>query len=332
MRAVVFASAAEHVGTGHVMRSSVLVSELQDLGVATVFLGEGLKRALGPSSHLNPDCLVELSPEKEWGATRQVIAGYSPDFAVLDGYVYQSRVFRFLEEMRVPYLLFDDNLEIQAPRPFGIVNQNTANLESHYASLYPSAKLFLGPEYALIRRQFREAAESNDKHHSTVFVSFGGADVLGLTFPIVQALSSAGVVCQVAIGPHVSSRESVANKCMTLEGVQLVKETHYASALASAPLAVLAAGSSVWEAAFLRVPTVGIVVAPNQAALAAYAQSKGHLLEVFEPSTLLATRCADYVRFVLRAGVPLPGAPSDSEVGSKSLATEILAALAAYGS
>jgi spore coat polysaccharide biosynthesis predicted glycosyltransferase SpsG len=57
--------------------------------------------------------------------------------------------------------------------------------------------------------------------------------------------------------------------------VTLIEQQDYVSSLASAHVAVLAAGSSLWEACGVGTPSIGLVVADNQFASANAAKKLG---------------------------------------------------------
>jgi spore coat polysaccharide biosynthesis predicted glycosyltransferase SpsG len=57
--------------------------------------------------------------------------------------------------------------------------------------------------------------------------------------------------------------------------VTLIEQRDYVPSLASAQVAVLAAGSSLWEACAVGTPSIGLVVADNQAASANAAAKLG---------------------------------------------------------
>jgi spore coat polysaccharide biosynthesis predicted glycosyltransferase SpsG len=126
-------------------------------------------------------------------------------------------------------------------------------------------KLLLGLQYAMVRKEVREVAALHfPTREGEVFVAMGGADFLGLTAPIVGALAEIGLQIRVAVGHANTQREHVQKLAEQHGHVTLIEQDDYVSSLASAHVAVLAAGSSLWEACALGTPTIGIIVADNQ--------------------------------------------------------------------
>jgi spore coat polysaccharide biosynthesis predicted glycosyltransferase SpsG len=103
----------------------------------------------------------------------------------------------------------------------------------------------------------------------------GGADFLGLTAPIVEALAETGLQIRVAVGHANTQRAHIQKLADQFGHVTLIEQQDYVSSLASAHVAVLAAGSSLWEACAVGAPSIGLVVADNQFASANAAKKLG---------------------------------------------------------
>jgi len=71
-------------------------------------------------------------------------------------------------------------------------------------------------------------------------------------------------VVRVAVGHTNPRRAEVAATAAEFGNVELIDQSQYVASLAKADIAVLAAGSSLWEAAALGVPTLALIVADNQ--------------------------------------------------------------------
>ena len=117
------------------------------------------------------------------------------------------------------------------------------------------------------------AAQHLHTREGEVFVAMGGAYFLGLTSQIVEALAETGLHVRVAVG-HANNRKSeVQQLADRYSNVTLIEQHEYVSSLAGAHVAVLAAGSSLWEACAVATPSIGLIVADNQQA-AAHAAAK----------------------------------------------------------
>jgi spore coat polysaccharide biosynthesis predicted glycosyltransferase SpsG len=145
-----------------------------------------------------------------------------------------------------------------------------------YEHMQGNPKLLLGLQYAMVRKEVREVAALHlPTREAEVFVAMGGADFLGLTAPIVEALAETGLQIRVAVGHANTQREQVQKLADQHGHVTLIEQRDYVSSLASAHVAVLAAGSSLWEACAVGTPSIGLVVADNQIASANAAAKLG---------------------------------------------------------
>jgi len=95
-------------------------------------------------------------------------------------------------------------------------------------------------------------------------VAMGGSDFLKLTSPIVDGLKDLDIAICVAIGPTNSQRQQIEETVKSIPRARVILQANYITELASSSLAILAAGSSLWEAAALGVPSIGLIVADNQ--------------------------------------------------------------------
>lgn len=271
--AVLRADASSSIGVGHVMRSLSLGEALLDEGFGVELVSCGLAPSL---QSLATSCgikVVELTCAPRSSEDAQFILTRNAAIVVVDGYEFSRDFFAALEHGDRPFAVIDDNAETNALSPNAVINQNPHASTSMYAHMQGSPKLLLGLQYAMVRKEVREVAAMNlPTREGEVFVAMGGADFLGLTTPIVEALAETGLPIRVAVGHANTQREQVQKLADQFGHVTLIEQHDYVSSLASAHVAVLAAGSSLWEACAVGTPSIGIVVADNQVDLALAAE------------------------------------------------------------
>jgi spore coat polysaccharide biosynthesis predicted glycosyltransferase SpsG len=219
---------------------------------------------------VEPSCAPRSSEDAQFVLTRNA------DIVVVDGYEFSREFFAALELSDTSFAVIDDNAETNAKSPNAVINQNPHASAPMYAHLQGNPKLLLGLQFAMVRREVREVAAMNlPTREGEVFVAMGGADFLGLTAPIVEALAETGLQIRVAVGHANTQREQVQKLADQFGHVTLIEQHDYVSSLASAHVAVLAAGSSLWEACAVGTPSIGLVVAENQFASANAAAKLG---------------------------------------------------------
>ena len=274
--AVLRADASSSIGVGHVMRSLSLGEALLDEGFGVELVSFELAPSL---QSLATSCgveVVELTCAPRSSEDAQFVLQRNANIVVVDGYEFSREFFAGLEASSTPFAIIDDNAETNAQSPSAVINQNPHASASMYAHLQGEPKMLLGLQYAMVRKEVREVAAMNlPSREGEVFVAMGGADFLGLTAPIVEALAETGLQIRVAVGHANTHRAHIQKLADQLGNVTLIEQQDYVSNLASAHVAVLAAGSSLWEACAVGTPSIGLVVADNQFASANAAKKLG---------------------------------------------------------
>jgi spore coat polysaccharide biosynthesis predicted glycosyltransferase SpsG len=258
------------------MRSLSLGEALIDEGFGVELVSYELAPSL---QSLAASCgieVVELSCAPRSREDAQYVLARNAAIVVVDGYAFSREFFASLELSNTSFAVIDDNAETNALSPNAVINQNPHAAASMYAHMKGNPKLLLGLQYAMVRKEVREVAAMHlPTREGEVFVAMGGSDFLGLTAPIVEALVETGLQIRVAVGHANTQREHVQKLADQHGHVTLIEQQDYVSSLASAHVAVLAAGSSLWEACAVGTPSIGLVVADNQIASANAAAKLG---------------------------------------------------------
>jgi UDP-2,4-diacetamido-2,4,6-trideoxy-beta-L-altropyranose hydrolase len=194
-------------------------------------------------------------------------------WVVVDGYRFGAGFQRALRDAGLKVLFIDDNGHAESYCADIVLNQNVHAAESMYARREPGTRLLLGTRYALLRKEFwswrgwkRETPDVARK----VLVTLGGSDPDNVTTKVVRALGPVdieGLEAVVVVGggnPHLDEITSAAAASRARVRVERIV-TNMPELMAWADVAVSAAGSTVWELAFMGLPTVLLVLAENQA-------------------------------------------------------------------
>ena len=148
----------------------------------------------------------------------------------------------------------------------------------------PSCTRLIGPQYALLRKEFREARKNLRKRSgdiNRILVFLGGADPDNITGIAIEALSSPELLhlqVDVVIGSQNPHKETIEKIVQARPQTKLhVQATNMAELMSQADLAIGAGGSTVWERLCLGLPSVVIPLADNQSISTAYLFKKGVL-------------------------------------------------------
>jgi UDP-2,4-diacetamido-2,4,6-trideoxy-beta-L-altropyranose hydrolase len=276
------------------MRSIALAQAWRGLGGTVEFLSRQLSQSL--LERLRREGFVASTLQAESGTNddlRETIARAKVEAAVVvvDGYHLGPAMAQGLAQAGLTTLLIDDDGSDEH-LSCHVLNQNLhASTE-----LYPRAQqeLLLGPGYALLRDELVSRVwptAEEPELASRLVVSFGGSDPAGMSGLAARCGRAAGFEEVVVVfGPEASVPAD-------LQGAQVVRSPDDPfKTFREADLVLTAAGSTVWELAFLGRPMALVAVVPNQqrmieavsAAGFGFALGEGQSFRASPPIDLLA--------------------------------------------
>lgn len=302
---VVRADATARVGAGHFMRCVALAEGCVARGGDATFVtrceSEAL-RARAAAAGVTLELLADgASAEEEMEILRAAVTRPAERrrarWVVLDGYGYGPEYQRAVQEMGARTMVLDDTAHQPAYHADVLLNQNLDATEREYP-VESGTVLLLGTRFALLRREFlpwgvteRPVARIAGK----VLVTLGGADPGNQTLGVLEGIARAGVPLEevrVVVGPANPHRASLEAwvAAHDLPVTLLDAGPRMPEQMAWADLAVSASGSTTWELAFMGVPSLLIVAAENQAAIARGMQALGaaRALDTADPDAVAA--------------------------------------------
>ncbi len=294
-RAVFRADASPTIGGGHVMRCLALAGVLGEAGWACGFaVGPHTTAsvpALESSGHDilvlngNGDAALAECWAERWGEGW----GEGADLLVADHYglggAFETECRRWSRRV-----LVIDDLADRAHDCDLLVDQTLGRQAADYAGLLPAAcETLLGPRFALLRPQFAAARADSLKRRTgadrlgRILVSLGGTDPHGVALTALKGIDLAGidVAVDVVAGADGRAKDAVRD---AVSGLGCPVTVHgqvddMAALMAAADLSIGAAGVTSWERCCLGLPSLLIITADNQRAIAA-ALAQGGAAEV----------------------------------------------------
>lgn len=272
---IIRADASVTMGTGHVMRSLALAQAYKDEGGQVALVSDALPKGLTQRFQVNsipvfplraqpgsPDDAIEtIRLARRWGASWIGIDGYH--FSPL----YQSTI----KENDFRLLVIDDLAHGEHYYADIVLNQNAQAEQLRY-SHEPKTRLLLGTKYVLLRREFlawRTWQRVIPDTPQTVLVTLGGSDPNNTSMLMLNVLDALNVEFkQVTIVTGVGNRHYEQLKQAARASRQSVhiesNVTDMPSLLASADVALSAAGTTALEIAFMGLPALLCATAINQ--------------------------------------------------------------------
>jgi UDP-2,4-diacetamido-2,4,6-trideoxy-beta-L-altropyranose hydrolase/UDP-4-amino-4,6-dideoxy-N-acetyl-beta-L-altrosamine N-acetyltransferase len=315
LRVAFRADASLDIGTGHVMRCLTLAEALREQGAECVFVSRahpgnllalirqrGFKALELPAFAPAVTLIETHPPHAAWlgcgwhddaAQTAKALAdelqGLGLDWLIVDHYALDARWEQALKPCAAHLLVIDD----LADRPHDcdvLLDQNLGRKALDYAALVPArCELLIGPAYALLRPEFAQLREQSlarrkQSHVKRLLITLGGVDKDNATSTVLKALASCPLPqdCEidVVMGANapwlVQAREQAAR--MPRATTVSVNVQDMARRMAAADLAVGAAGSTSWERCCLGLPSLIVVLAANQLAVAKALQHAGAAL------------------------------------------------------
>ena len=200
--AVLRADASGLIGVGHVMRSLALGEALLHAGFDAVLASVDLPAGMREEARKCGITVVDLQCDPFGFDDALATLSLNGAVLVIDGYKFEREFFAELENRATSFVVIDDNVETKALAPSVVINQNPHATPEMYAHLSGKPQLLLGLQYALLRREVREATkQSIDPVARKVFVAMGGSDFVKLTSPIVDGLKDLDLEIVCAICP-----------------------------------------------------------------------------------------------------------------------------------
>jgi UDP-2,4-diacetamido-2,4,6-trideoxy-beta-L-altropyranose hydrolase len=307
MRIAIRVDASNQIGTGHFMRCLTLANVMKQSGAQICFVSRHLPKHLHSmlaakgheitllASTNNEVALDELahahwlgiSQTQDATDTIQALSDGSWDWLIVDHYALDSRWETMLRHTARKIMVIDDIADRQHDCDI-LLDQNLyADMEFRYSGKVPGyCKLLLGPDYALLRDEFRrlhEQVKTRTGPVKRVLIFFGGVDADNFTGCAIEAFAGvdlAGLHVDVVIGAQHPCREQIKAACAQHGFICYVQTDEVAKLMATADMSIGAAGSACWERCCLGLPALLVALAGNQINIAKALDSFGACIYV----------------------------------------------------
>lgn len=303
MNFVIRVDASLQMGTGHVMRCLTLAEVIKQRGGCVTFISrthqghlverirsQGFRCHELPIPMMNDVISGDLYHSAWLGGSQQqdaqmcepILADIRSDWLIVDHYAIDYRWHNTLKPYYDQLMVIDDLADRNLSADL-MLNQNYGANELAYDSLVGQAcKLLLGLDFALLRREFNHfrpqslERRSAISTHRKLLINMGGVDEKNITSAVLAIFSDLSLLPNwevlVVVGekyPHIEMLRSQIEHISLHRSVSLlVGVTNMAEIMTSSDLAIGAAGATTWERCCLGLPTIQLVIAYNQEAVA----------------------------------------------------------------
>ena len=311
---LVRADASTAIGTGHLMRCLALAQRWRDSGGQVIFLSvcdsDALRRSVQQESAEFVAATATIGSDADATEVIRLARQHSAPWVVIDGYNFGAAYQQTIKRAGMRLLTIDDTGEAAPYCADIVLNQNITANESLYEQREPHTKLLLGTNYVLLRREFTsrmgQRRQLPPKAHR-LLVTMGGSDPENVMEKILRGLHQCRALkleVRAIIGaanPHVKSLRTVARE----SGLEICLEEKVAdmsAMMAWADVAISAAGTTLWELAFMGVPVITVEVADHQRPIGAAAAQRRVSVNLGWHASLAEAAIAEKVRELVRDG------------------------------
>lgn len=247
-------------------RDGDLAERVREAGFARVVLGSADATWLGADSADDAACTA-----------RSIEAAGGADVMIVDNYAVDAAWERTVRGAVRSVVVVDD-LADRSHACELLIDQNLGS-SLRYAELVPAeTRLLLGPRYALLREEFRDAdSRPSDGNVKSILIFMGGYDASNQTTRALRALGGVATrySIEVVLPPQAPHAPAVREQCERI-GVRYLGQTGtMARLLERTDFVVGAGGTALWERAWMGVPSASICVADNQRAVTRAADAAG---------------------------------------------------------
>ena len=269
MNILIRLDASAQIGLGHWMRCQALKQVLAQQGHQVLFL---VGREASGLVDTKENEMIWLEHPLDLEYVKHVVdkLPMELDWLVVDHYGLDHR---FETAMRkwTPRIMVIDDLANRRHDCEILLDQNFyLQPEARYRGLIPAeAKCFLGPRFALLRKQFFEYSGSAvfPKKPEKLLINFGGSDPGGMTLRVLDAVQEQknpfAIYC--VAGQANPLKHQIEQFCKQNSNTLFFPYvSNMAKMMSQVDLAIGAGGSSHWERMYMGLPAIVVAIAQNQ--------------------------------------------------------------------
>ncbi|MEH2192959.1 MAG: UDP-2,4-diacetamido-2,4,6-trideoxy-beta-L-altropyranose hydrolase [Nostoc sp.] len=311
MNLVIRADASSQIGTGHLMRCFALAQTWQRNEGKVVFCINDKASVLASRFISQSMQVVYLKSSPGSNEDAQEISNLAQQlncqWVVVDGYHFQAEYQQIIKDYGLKFLFVDDYGHAKHYYADIVLNQNISAHESLYRNREPYTQLLLGTCYTLLRQEFWQWQgwqRINPPIATKLIITMGGADPDNVTLKVIEGLQLISVEeleVVVVVGGNNPHYEQLKLASQALQFPIRIERnvTNMPELMAWADLVVTAGGSTCWELAFMGLPSLILILAENQQAIAQKLNAMGVARNLGWHKDISAINIADAVSQLL---------------------------------
>ncbi|MGL5820566.1 MAG: UDP-2,4-diacetamido-2,4,6-trideoxy-beta-L-altropyranose hydrolase [Sarcina sp.] len=267
MKCYIIANGGEKLGMGHIMRTLVLAKALKNNVEVIYVITNKQEFNIAMKKVSSEDFSYVFEDELTGKLTKN-------DLLIIDRYDLSSEDISTYRKLVKKLLVIDDNNILDFYDCDFILNQNLHAKTLNY-NLSSTTKLLLGGGYTLLRKEFLNNEPIQIKKDiSSVLLTVGGSDNLNFTHTLLKEIKHFNSTINVVLGPAFKFNEELKSEYRKYENIIFHENANMLELMKSSDIAISACGTTIYELAYLGVPTIGLVIVENQAKIGAFLNSE----------------------------------------------------------
>ena len=249
---LIFTDCGSQIGFGHLNRCNSIKTELERKNV------EVLMEVYDDRNGTN----VKLDWKNEWLA---FIDAHQVTHVLVDSFRVNERFFQDLIKLKKNVFVIDDFPE-RDHKGGTVINWTVGAEDDSFLPRNPDVNYLLGAEYCCIRPEFYEGEYSDNADKRNILVTFGGADIRQLSFPIIKHLNANYPTLNINL---VLGSGAEKNDYSSFEQVKIHHDCDakkMCQLMGDAQFAICGGGQTLYEMASRGLPPVIIPLIDNQLA------------------------------------------------------------------
>lgn len=269
MKIAIRADGGNEIGMGHIMRTLVLAKELSKTNEVfyicridnpiTKKYKAGINKVKDSGFQIkliNENCVIED------------LKDINADLLITDSYDVDKLYFDETKKMFRITGYIDDVKELDYYNVDFIINQNIYAKDFIYKT-NANTQLFLGSKYILLRDEFRKIKANNlNRYVRNILITVGASDINNITYKLLNCLKNLNYYFHVIVGSGFNKINNLIDLEKQNDNIKLYFNANMSDIMQKCDVAISACGSTLYELAICKVPTLGIVVADNQIRIA----------------------------------------------------------------
>lgn len=259
------------IGTGHIMRCLSIAKAARTVGLACTFITADLEmEPLIREQGFDNICLYSQwnDLDQETNQMLRLIKDRSIRKLLLDSYFVTPGYMQRLHSQT--HLIYLDDLDAFHYPCSTLINYNIYADQLDYPSRYPDTRLLLGPQYAPLRKEFRQIAPTSQPHEITnIFLTTGGTDAYNIAGRLLENCHAHQVLTNkhfhIIAGRYNMNLNFLHSLTKQMPNITVhTNVTDISNYMVNCHIAISAGGSTLYELCACGLPTICFSFADNQ--------------------------------------------------------------------